>query len=85
MPLEVRGCGALEVGVTLVAVKARHGLRTYLGPLREQRTLLTAEPSLQPRPVSLIPALRRQKKVGLCEFKVSLVYLVEFRLAKSTQ
>jgi hypothetical protein len=33
---------------------------------------------------ALIPALGRQKLVNLCEFKVSLVYIMSFRTAKAT-
>jgi hypothetical protein len=33
----------------------------------------------------LIPALRRQRQVNLCEFKVSLVYRVSSRTARATQ
>ena len=33
----------------------------------------------------LIPALRRQRWVGLCEFKASLVYRASLRTAKTTQ
>ena len=35
--------------------------------------------------MSLIPALERQKQVGLCEFKTILVYRVSFRTAKAIQ
>jgi len=31
----------------------------------------------------LIPALRRQKQVELCEFEASLIYIVIFRPAKT--
>jgi hypothetical protein len=33
----------------------------------------------------LITALGRQKQADLCEFKVSLVYRVSFRIARATQ
>ena len=33
----------------------------------------------------LIPALRRQRQVDLCEFEGSMVYRVSFRTAKATQ
>jgi hypothetical protein len=33
----------------------------------------------------LIPALRRQKQVDLCEFKVNLVYRAISRIARTTQ
>jgi hypothetical protein len=33
----------------------------------------------------LIPALRRQREVDLCEFEASLVYRVNLSTAKSTQ
>jgi hypothetical protein len=33
----------------------------------------------------LIPALRRQRQVYLCEFKASLVYIVNSRTARATQ
>ena len=33
----------------------------------------------------LITALGRQKQADLCEFKVSLVYRVSFRIASATQ
>jgi hypothetical protein len=33
----------------------------------------------------LIPALRRQRQVDLCEFEVSLIYRVSSRKAKATQ
>jgi hypothetical protein len=33
----------------------------------------------------LIPALRRQRQVALCEFEASLVYRVSFRTAKAIQ
>ena len=32
----------------------------------------------------LIPALRRQRQEDLCEFKVSLIYIVSFRTARAT-
>jgi hypothetical protein len=32
-------------------------------------------------PRTLIPALRRQRQVDLCEFKASLVYIVSSRIA----
>ena len=33
----------------------------------------------------LIPALRRQRQVGLYEFKASLVYRISSRIARATQ
>ena len=33
----------------------------------------------------LIPALRRQRQVDLCEFEASLVYRVSSRTARATQ
>ena len=33
----------------------------------------------------LIPALRRQKQIDLCEFKVSPVYRASSRVARATQ
>jgi hypothetical protein len=35
--------------------------------------------------MTLIPALGRQRKVDLCEFKVSLVYRTSTRIAKTPQ
>jgi hypothetical protein len=35
--------------------------------------------------MSLIPALRKQRQVDLCEFKASLVYRASFRTARATQ
>ena len=35
--------------------------------------------------MSLIPVLRRQKQLDLCEFTTSVVYKVSFRTAKATQ
>jgi hypothetical protein len=36
-------------------------------------------------PMPLIPALRRQRQEGLCEFTASLVYRVSSRIARTTQ
>ena len=33
----------------------------------------------------LIPALRRQRQVDLCEFKARLIYRVSFKIARATQ
>jgi hypothetical protein len=33
----------------------------------------------------LVPALRRQRQVALCEFKASLVYKASFRTARTTK
>jgi len=35
--------------------------------------------------VSLISVLRRQRKVDLCEFEASLIYIASFRTARGTQ
>ena len=35
--------------------------------------------------MSLIPALRRQRKLELFKFEASLVYIVSSRLARATQ
>ena len=35
--------------------------------------------------MSLIPTLRRQRQVDLCEFEVSLVYKASSRTARATQ
>jgi hypothetical protein len=35
--------------------------------------------------MSLIPALRRQRQTDPCEFKVSLVYRLGFRTARTVQ
>jgi hypothetical protein len=32
--------------------------------------------------MALIPALRRQRQVDLCEFKATLVYTLSFRIAR---
>lgn len=34
--------------------------------------------------ITSIPAVRKQRQVHLCEFKVSMIYIVNFRLPRTT-
>jgi hypothetical protein len=57
-----------------------------LGPQTETKCLLDNIPLADQQSwPPLVPALRRQRQVGLCEFEASLVYRASSMMARATQ
>lgn len=55
-----------------------------LGSVRKAQEIVEPEKG-QAWCTTLVPAMERQKQVGLCKFKVSLVYIASSQLARATQ